>query len=205
MLSAIEVQISASPPFFYADMYIWTVSHPPPPLPILLFQRNIIGMAPPVWSMAVTNLHVGFLDVSLKLLGVSHVWDCSAERRRPSVKTSVVEMAVRLSFLFFCGFRLFFAQRLSFVVFFFFLIIYVGERIIIGRKFWGNAAMQVELSTGGCAVFMYLCKGTFLSVLVALGSARWGMKCNVFSFFNAKVNYNALWRIWQSKVLRCFN
>lgn len=32
--------------------------------------------------------------------------------------------------------------------------------------------MQVELSTGGYVVFMYLWKGTFLSVLVALGSAR---------------------------------
>lgn len=51
----------------------------------------------------------------------------------------------------FCGLRLFFAQRLSFV-----LIIYVGERIMIKRKNLENAPMQLNNLQWGCVyVFIF--------------------------------------------------
>ena len=48
----------------------------------------------------------------------------------------------------FCGFRLFFAQRLSFV-----LIIYVGERIMI--KNLEYVAMQLSSPQLGCVYFLF--------------------------------------------------
>lgn len=51
-------------------MYIWTTLS----CLVVFFPREIKKHGPAsLADMAVTNLHVGFLDVSLKLLGVSHV------------------------------------------------------------------------------------------------------------------------------------
>lgn len=48
-----------SSPVFWASLYLW--------------EGDEISVGLLVRDAAVTNLHVGFLDVSLKLLGVSHV------------------------------------------------------------------------------------------------------------------------------------
>lgn len=74
--------------FFYSLAISLSLSPPPPPpaastfapspllfsgLLLYLSEGDEISVGLLVRDAAVTNLHVGFLDVSLKLLGVSHV------------------------------------------------------------------------------------------------------------------------------------
>lgn len=63
--------------FFYSSA---TPASTIAPSPLLFFETHLylyrgeeISVGLLVWYAAVTNLHVGVVDVSLKLLGVSHV------------------------------------------------------------------------------------------------------------------------------------
>lgn len=63
--------------FFYFSAAPASIIAPSPllfsALILYLCEGDEISVGLLVWDVAVTNLHVGFLDVSLKLLGVSHV------------------------------------------------------------------------------------------------------------------------------------
>lgn len=77
----------------------------------------------------------------------------------------------------FCGRRLFFVQRLSFV-----LIIYVGERIMIKNMEYGAMQSTVDL-------FFYVI--TFLWKGILSGFSMHIEACHVTMLFNVGVNYKA--------------